>query len=126
MHHSIEAGIGQMLSQAGYGDEASTAASALNAKLTAVEGELTQLEGEGGQDSLNFPGRLDQQFNGLYGAVSGGQARPTDGARERFAELRQELDGLLAELQGALDTELVAFNELVGGKNLGAVVVVPR
>jgi len=81
------AAIGKQLADAGYGDDASTAASALSQKLAAVEGELTQLEGEGGQDSLNFPGRLDQQFNGLYGAVAGGGAPVGSGIKERWADL---------------------------------------
>ncbi len=105
---------GKQLAEAGYGDEASEAASALNQKLTAVEGELTQLEGEGGQDSLNFPGRLDQQFNGLYGAVAGGTAPVGSGVKERWADLQPLLQPLLDQIDEIYDTDLAAFNELVG------------
>jgi len=107
-------GIGKQLADAGYGDDASTAASALNQKLTAVEGELTQLQGEGGQDSLNFPGRLDQQFNGLYGAVAGGGAPVTGGVKERWADLQPMLEPFLDQIHEIYATELVAFNDLVG------------
>ena len=31
-------------------------------KLEAVEGDMTQMHGEGGQDALNFPGRTDNQL----------------------------------------------------------------
>jgi hypothetical protein len=102
------------------------AARKLGERLTAVETRLTQVKSESPQDVLNFPPQLDNQLVALLGGVSGGQAPPTDGARVRFDELREELNGLLTELQGALDSELVAFNALVGGKGLGAVVVVPR
>ncbi|NKB90430.1 MAG: glycosyl hydrolase [Acidobacteria bacterium] len=111
-------GIGRMLSEAGYGDEASTAASALNEKLTAVEGELTQLQGEGGQDSLNFPGRLDQQFNGLYGAISGGQAPMGSGVKERWADLEPTLAPLIAQIHEIYAADLTAFNELVGANGM--------
>jgi hypothetical protein len=107
-------GIGALLADAGYGDEASTAASALNEKLTAVEGELTQLQGEGGQDSLNFPGRLDQQFNGLYGAIAFGAAPLGSGVKERWADLEPQLQPFLDQIHEIYATDLVAFNELVG------------
>ena len=107
-------GVGSQLADAGYGDEASTAASALNAKLTAVEGELTQLEGEGGQDSLNFPGRLDQQFNTLYGAAAGGVAPLGSGVKERWADLEPMLQPLIDQIHEIYAVDLAAFNELVG------------
>jgi photosystem II stability/assembly factor-like uncharacterized protein len=114
------------LEKADQGEGVEEAAKKLNERLTAVETRLTQVKNESPQDVLNFPPQLDNQIVALLGAVAGGQARPTKGSRERFDELRQELDGLLAELQAALDTELVAFNELVSGKSVGAVIVGPR
>ncbi len=38
------------------------AAKTLTSTLEAVEGDMTQMQGEGGQDALNFPGRLDNQL----------------------------------------------------------------
>jgi hypothetical protein len=32
---------------------------------------MTQMQGEGGQDALNFPGRMDNQLLALYGAIVG-------------------------------------------------------
>ena len=106
--------IGAQLSQAGYGDDAQNAARELAQKLTAVEGELTQLEGEGGQDSLNFPGRLDQQYNGLYGAIAGSPAPVSGGAKERWADLEPQLQPYLDQIQEIYDTDLAAYNELIG------------
>jgi hypothetical protein len=107
-------GIGALIAEAGYGDEAATAAGALNEKLIAVEGKLTQLQGEGGQDSLNFPGRLDQQFNGLYGAIAFSAAPMGSGVKERWADLEPQLQPFLDQIHETYATDLVAFNELVG------------
>jgi photosystem II stability/assembly factor-like uncharacterized protein len=114
------------LDKAGAGDGMEEATKALLDRLSGVETRLTQVKTESFQDILNFPPQLDNQIVALLGTVAGGQARPTAGSHERFEELRGELDTHLAELQGAYDTELAAFDELVRGKALGAVVVVPR
>jgi photosystem II stability/assembly factor-like uncharacterized protein len=114
------------LEKADQGEGVEEAAKKLQERLGAVETQLTQVKNESPQDVLNFPPQLDNQIVDLLGTVAAGEARPTEGARERFAELRQELDGHLAELQAALDTELVAFNELVAAKSVGPIVVVPR
>ncbi len=114
------------LEKAEQGEGVEEAAKKVNERLSAVETQLTQVRNESPQDVLNFPPQLDNQIVDLLGTVAGGEAQPTQGSRERFDELRGELDGHLAELQAALDTELAAFNELVSGKNVGAIVVVPR
>ena len=36
-----------------------------------VEGDMTQLKGEAGQDALNYPGRLDNQLIVLYQNIVG-------------------------------------------------------
>jgi hypothetical protein len=113
------------LEKAGAGEGVEAAVKALLDRLTAVETQLTQVKSESAQDVLNFPPQLDNQIVALLGTIAGGEARPTAGSYERFDELRGELDGHLAELQAAYDTELAAFDELVRGKSLGAVVLVP-
>jgi hypothetical protein len=117
--------IAARLEEAGYGEEAVIAAKDLNTKLTEIEGELTQLKGEGGQDSLNFPGRLDNQFVVLYGAIAGPDAKPRPGDLERFEDLKPQLDKLLNDLQHVYATELDSFNELVRSKGVPAVII-PR
>ena len=42
---------------------------------------------------------------------------------ERYADLRGELDAVLAELESCLADEVAAFNELVAGKEVPAVIV---
>ena len=60
----------QSAEKAGAASPVAAAAKAFTAKIVAVEGELTQLQGEAGQDALNFPGRLDNQWVALYSNVT--------------------------------------------------------
>ncbi|MFQ5742395.1 MAG: WD40/YVTN/BNR-like repeat-containing protein [Acidobacteriota bacterium] len=115
--------IARWLRKAGHGNKPGQAARAMNKKLTAVEGELTQLEGEGGQDALNFPGRLDNQFNALYSNVSGPDTPVPAGAQERWRDLEPQLQPLLDRIQQVYDTDLAAFNELIGGMGAGPVIM---
>ena len=115
--------IARRASGAGFGDELKDAARQLNEKITEVEGELTQLEGEGGQDALNFPGRLDNQWIVLYGDVTGSPARPRPGAYDRLKELQPQLDTLLARLDKIFEDDLKDFNELVKDQKIPAVIV---
>jgi len=105
--------IGRQLADAGYGNEAIEAARALSRTLEEVEGELTQLQGEGGQDALNFPGRLDNQLNTLYGAASGGNPPVSTGVTERWEDLRGQLQPLIDRIHAIYDDELDDFNDLV-------------
>ena len=110
---SVKERIGSQLAAAGYGNEAAQAARQLVTALEAVEGELTQLEGEGGQDALNFPGRLDNQYNVLYDAVSGSAPPVTSGMRERWQDLQPQLQPLVDRIHAIYDEDLAAFNEMV-------------
>ena len=47
-----------------------------------------------------------------------GDARPTDAAYKVFEELSPELDGHLRNLQGVLESDLVALNEQLKRLNL--------
>ncbi len=105
--------IGKQLADNGYGDEPQTAAAELNKKLEEIEGELTQLKGESSQDSLNFPGRLDQQVNGLYGGIVGSPPPVGSGITERWADLEPTLKPLFDRIHEIYDSDLVAFNEMV-------------
>ncbi|MFH1572434.1 MAG: hypothetical protein ABIG68_00530, partial [Acidobacteriota bacterium] len=115
--------IAQRLEQGGYGKEATAAAKALGEKLTGIEGELTQLKGEGGQDALNYPGRLDNQWVKLYSEVVSPDGKVSAGSRQRFEDLKPELAKHLAQLKQVLDTDLAGFNKLVREKGAPAVIV---
>ncbi len=111
------------LEEAGHGEGVAEAAEAVTSRLTEIEGRIHQTRNESSQDVLNFPPKLDNQIVALMGSVAGGGGRPTAGAERRFADLRGQLDGLLAELEAVLDGELAAFNQLVAGKAVEPVIV---
>jgi hypothetical protein len=84
---------------------------------------MTQLQGEGGQDALNFPGRMDNQLIALYQNITGRQRRIGSPVRERYADLKPEAEQLMARARQALQTEVSAFNEVATAAGLPAIVV---
>jgi hypothetical protein len=115
--------LGERMEKAGMGDEISKAAKSLGEKLRSVEGKFTQLQGEGGQDALNFPGMLDNQFVEVYNEVADEDKKPTRGATERWAEVNPQLDVLMAELNRALSTDVAAFNEQVRKTSAAPIII---
>jgi hypothetical protein len=96
--------------KAGAGSLVTAAAKTLTDRAAAVEGDLTQLQGEAGQDALNFPGRLDNQWVALYSNVSQLERRVNKSIRERYADLRAPTDELMRRAQGVLTSDVAAFN----------------
>jgi photosystem II stability/assembly factor-like uncharacterized protein len=115
--------LGERLRRGGFGEEVAKAARGLVERLTAIEGEFTQLQGEGGQDALNFPGRLDNQFVRLYSEIVSDDKRPSKGEYQRFEDLKPELAKLQTQLDQVLKTDLAKFNELVRSKNVPPIIV---
>ncbi len=69
-------------------------------RLDDIEGRIRQTHLESSQDMLNFPSKLDNQLVYLKSVVESAPTFPTEGSRQRFAELQAELD----DIAGALDT----------------------
>ena len=113
------------MSSAGMDDGVADAARELNARLSAIEGEINQTRSRSMQDPLNFPPMLDNQIIYLYGVVVGADAQPTAGAVERYQELTEELDALLLALDVAFNNELAEFRVMVRRHDAPSVVV-PR
>ncbi len=86
------------------------AGTTLKDKLTAAESELTQIQGEGGQDSLNYPGRLDNQLIVLYNAIANPERRLGTPAMERYTDLKPVAEKLLAQARAALTSDVATFN----------------
>jgi len=99
------------------------AAKTLTDALVAVESELTQIQGEGGQDALNFPGRMDNQLIALYGALSGPDRKLGTPALERYKDLKPEVDKLLARSKTVLSTDIATFNTAATRAGLDPIVV---
>ena len=90
--------------------ELRTRADALDAKVTAVEGELMQPKNAADQDVENFPTKLDNQIAYVYWKVGEPDARPTDGQAERVADLAKEKDALLGRLRQIVEVDVAEFN----------------
>ena len=89
------------------------AADALTAKCDALEARLHNPQAEVAYDILALPGgaQLYSRLGPLYSWASEGDGRPTQGMREVYAELRQELDALVAEWGAVIATDLPALNQ---------------
>ena len=112
--HSEKAGVAANVVQAG---------KTLTDKLIGVESVLTQIQGEGGQDSLNFPGRLDNQWVVLYGNAAGAERWPVKGIIERYNDLLPETNKLFADITTVLTTDVATYNGVATKAGLEAVVV---
>jgi hypothetical protein len=88
------------------------AADALVAKCDALEEKLHNPKAEIGYDILAQPGgaKLYSRLAPLYSAANDADGRPTQGMRDVYAELKEELDALTGEWKAILDTDLPALN----------------
>ncbi|MBP8274584.1 MAG: glycosyl hydrolase, partial [Acidobacteria bacterium] len=92
--------------------------------LKEVHGELTQLQGQsGGQDSLNFPGRIDNQLVVLYGALASSERKTPKAMTERYTDLKPQVEKLLAASVKALTTGVANFNAVSGPANAGTITI---
>jgi photosystem II stability/assembly factor-like uncharacterized protein len=99
----------------GLDDSATIAAAAerLTSALTAVEGELYQIQNRSTKDPLNFPPRLNNKIAVLLSTVDSGDSRPTDQAYAVFKVLSEALGREDQALGGVLAREVPAFNALL-------------
>jgi len=97
-------------SKAGAQSGAMAAARTLTDKLVAVEGDLTQMQGEASQDSLNFPGRFDNQLVALYSNIVGLERKLNTAVTERYNDIRPQFDALMERAGTALKADVDAFN----------------
>jgi hypothetical protein len=99
------------------------AAKTLNAQIAAVEGDITQLQGEAGQDALNFPGRIDNQWVALYSNIVQLERRLNKSVKERYTDLRPQTDDLMERAAGVLKTNVDAFNAVASKAGAGTITV---
>jgi len=118
--------LGERAEKGGFGDEIKTMADSLAANLEIIEVELYQTRAESGQDMINFPPRLVNQFGYVYGMLAPAYGPPTAQERARVSELGEELAILRGGLQAILDTDLAAFNAKVSELGVGPVVLPKR
>ena len=109
--------------KAGASSPVAAATRTLVERLESVEGDMTQMQGEGGQDALNFPGRMDNQLIALYQNIAGRERRVGSPVRERYADLKPEADRLMARARAGLADDVAAFNRVATAAGLPAIVV---
>ena len=99
------------------------AGSKLTKKLSELEERLMQPRLETIMDAVNFQTMLNEQFLYLKGAVASADARPTQGAMERFEELQAKWQTLKSDLGRILEEDVAAFNAMFEERNIGVIVV---
>jgi photosystem II stability/assembly factor-like uncharacterized protein len=82
-------------------------------RLQELEGELHQTGARSAKDLLNVPGKLAQRLASLSGAVAMGQARPATQLYAVHDDLTTRLERLLADVDGAFQDQLAAFERAV-------------
>ena len=115
--------LAERLEKAGYGDGIAEISETIGEQLTSIEEKIYQTKNESSQDTLNYPPRLDNKILDVMSGVQSADAAPTDGAIELYSDLRSELDGYLAELDGVVGEEIAELNRLVREKSAPAVLI---
>ena len=87
-------------------EEIQTLANETVESLDALESRLRQTALESSQDVLNFPAQLDNQLVYLKGVVEATPGFPAQSAKERFDELRAELEEIGNDLEAVLTTQV--------------------
>ncbi len=100
----------------------SRAARSLKEKLSPIEDELTQSKAKTRQDTMNWPVKLNGKLAWLSAVVASAQAAPTRQEYELFEELSQRIDVQLQQLQGIIDTDVAAFNDLMSESGVPAII----
>jgi photosystem II stability/assembly factor-like uncharacterized protein len=86
---------------------------AIAESLAAIEEKLHQTKAESSQDILNFPPQIDNQLLFLQGVVESAVGVPTKAGRERFQELKSQLDGYVAEINAVIAEQLPELERLL-------------
>jgi len=116
-------GVVARAKQLGKAETLEAKSKAIDDKLTAIEKKLVNPDIKASQDVLNFPPALDHQFAGLLGVVSSADAKPTAASFLFYKEVKAKLDGILAELNAVISTDLADFNRSVRELDVPPVVV---
>ena len=83
----------------------------LKEKLEQWERQLIQPDQKTFQDVINFNNKLNAEFMHLKGYVDGPDPAVTQGAKERFADLKMQWKQIQSELDALISTEIANFNQ---------------
>ena len=105
-------------------DEAITEAGGeLDQKLIALEGNLVELRETGrGQDSIRWGPNLIGHIRNVANGLASADFRPTDQQVEVQTLLQERLRTHVNQLEGLLNNDLSAFNELLRTRNVSNII----
>ncbi len=95
-------------------------------EITSLEEEMIQTRNEVGQDPINFPPKIDDQYAYLYSHIWGGYTRPTPGTYQRLEDLDAEYAPLEERYRVLREERLTELVELVKELGLSGIVVPSR
>lgn len=96
-------------------DGVRSAAEELKEKLTAVEGELTQLDAGAAQPGES---KIREKLLSLTAMIDESDARPTQGAEDVFKLLSEQLDAQKSRLAQLISEDVKAFTDRVSSANV--------
>jgi hypothetical protein len=101
-----------------------TSATDLDQKLTSLRDDLIQVKIKANEDSLAYPQKVDSKLAFLALAVGdGSDSAPTEAAYRIFEKLKKQSEASLARWSEIQKNDLAAFQKMVAGQNIQAIVV---
>ena len=97
------------------------AAEALTKKMNAVEEKIIQPKSKSGEDPLNYPIQVADQFVALQGTVESADTAPTAAALTVYEELNKRLEVQLAAWHEIQSKDLAALNAEIQKANIPAI-----
>ncbi|MBV8497078.1 MAG: glycosyl hydrolase, partial [Gammaproteobacteria bacterium] len=86
-------------------------AAAVGARMSRIEEELIQVNMKASEDSLRYPVKLNEQYDGYIATIDHEDVRPTQPQLEVFAEIHGRLDHELAAWRSLQAGDLHALSE---------------
>jgi hypothetical protein len=114
--------ISSRAEKAGYSEDVKKAAEELNKKLTALEEELIQTKNESRQDPINYQVKLDNQLAYVYSSAHSQDSKPNHSIRERFLELKAQLDEAADTFQALESEDLKNFEKLLQDNSIPRII----
>ena len=101
-----------------------TAAGELDQKMLLVRDDLVQFKVRANEDSLSYPQRVDSKLASLAMAIGyGSDSAPTEAESRTFQKLKKQADDSIAHWAEFQRTDLPAFQKMMAGQNIQAIVV---
>jgi hypothetical protein len=100
------------------------AAKDLDQKMVAVRDDLVQMKVKSNEDSLAYPQRVDSKLAALAMAIGDRtDSAPTAAEYRTFDKLKKQADDSLAHWAELQKTNLAAFQKMMAGQNIQAIVL---